>query len=162
MCKKLMIFLKYALLCAAMIVVGFGTAAKIYSCDKMARQASSFADGTKEYTAEQFRTERQQLRAMQKAQLNEIIYSAQGDSEMIARAQRQLLELLEREETENLLEGLLEMRGFYGAVVSVGRDSASVLVQTELLTRQQSSMILDLVCRESGILSGNIKIIPIK
>lgn len=162
MCKKLMIFLKYALLCAAMIVVGFGTAAKIYSCDEMARQASSFADGTKEYTAEQFRTERQQLRAMQKAQLNEIIYSAQGDSEMIARAQRQLLELLEREETENLLEGLLEMRGFYGAVVSVGRDSASVLVQTELLTRQQSSMILDLVCRESGILSGNIKIIPIK
>lgn len=160
--KKLMIFLKYALLCAAMIAVGFGAAAKIYSCDEMVRPASSFADGTKEYTAEQFRTERQQLRAMQKAQLNEIIYSAQGDSEMIARAQRQLLELLEREETENLLEGLLEMRGFHDAVVSVGRDSASVLIQTELLTHQQSSMILDLVCRESGILSGNIKIIPIK
>jgi len=113
-------------------------------------------------TFEQFRKERQQLRSMQKAQLNEIIFSADSDSETVRLAQRQLLDLLSREEKENTLEGLLEIRGFEEAVASIHGDSASILISAEVITQQQSGMILDLVCRETGFLSGNIKIIPIK
>ena len=111
-------------------------------------------------TPEQFRTERQQLRSMQKAQLNEIIFSG-ADADTVDLAQRQLMDILTREEQENTLEGLLEIRGFQDAVVSVHRDSVSVLICADVLTQQESGVILDLVCRETGFLSGNIKIIPV-
>ncbi len=114
------------------------------------------------FSAQQFRMERQQLRSMQKAQINDIIFGGASDAETIAAAQAQLLDVLKREEQENTLEGLLDMRGFSDAVVSIHKDSASVLVAKEMVTRQESALILDLVCRETGFLGGNIKIIPIK
>lgn len=112
------------------------------------------------YSAEEFRTQRQQLRAMQKAQINEIIYGS-SDPEIVAQAQRQLLDMLRREEQEGVLEGLITLRGFEGVVAAIQKDSASIFVRAELLTAQESGMILDLACRETGFLSGNIKIIPV-
>ena len=111
---------------------------------------------------ESFRTVRQQLRAMQKAQLNDIAHDASTDPELAAMAQRQLLELCTREEQEITLEGVLAMRGWSQPVVTVHPDSVNVLLQTDMITQQESSVILDLVCRETGVMSGNVKIIPIK
>ena len=108
-----------------------------------------------------FRTEREQLRAMQKAQLNEIVHGDGSEPEIAALAQRQLMELCSREEHELTLEGLLTLRGFDDPVVTVQSDSVNVLLRTELVTQQECSVILDLVCRETGVQSGNVKIIPI-
>ena len=108
-----------------------------------------------------FRTEREQLRAMQKAQLNEIVHDDATEAEIAALAQRQLMELCSREEHEMTLEGLLALRGFDDPVVTVQSDSVNVLLRTELVTQQECSVILDLVCRETGVQSGNVKIIPI-
>lgn len=108
-----------------------------------------------------FRTEREQLRAMQKAQLNEIVHDDTTDAEIAALAQRQLMELCSREEHEMTLEGLIALRGFDDPVVTVQSDSVNVLLLTEVVTQQECSIILDLVCRETGIQSGNVKIIPI-
>ena len=108
-----------------------------------------------------FRTEREQLRAMQKAQLNEIVHGDGTEAEIAALAQRQLMELCSREEHEMTLEGLLALRGFDDPVVTVQSDSVNVLLRTELVTQQECSVILDLVCRETGVQSGNVKIIPI-
>ena len=58
-------------------------------------------------------------------------------------------------------EGVLRVRGFEDAVVTVHADSANVLVRTPSLSRDQSAQILELVSRETGLLGGNIKIIPI-
>lgn len=110
---------------------------------------------------EEFRTTRQQLRAMQKAQLNDVAHDADTDAELAAMAQRQLLLLCEREEQELTLEGILEMRGWEGAVVTVHENSVNVLLSAQTLTQQESSVIMELVCRETGIMSGNVKIIPI-
>ena len=108
-----------------------------------------------------FRTEREQLRAMQKAQLNEIVHGDGSEPEIAALAQRQLMELCSREEHELTLEGLLTLRGFDDPVVTVQSDSVNVLLRREIVTQQECSVILDLVCRETGVQSGNVKIIPI-
>lgn len=152
--------LKYVLVGSIMAAVGFGSAAYLYKNETSA--ASVSAEVKDKNTTEQFRTERQQLRSMQKAQINEILYGEQTDAELVSMAQEYLLDLLYREEQENLLEGLLEIRGFQDVIVSIRSDSASVFVAADMLTQQESSVILDLVCRETGLLSGNVKVIPIK
>lgn len=108
-----------------------------------------------------FRTEREQLRAMQKSQLNEIIHGGSADAEIVGMAQRRLIELCASEETESTIEGVLRLRGYEDCVATVHASSVNVLVRSELLTLQDSSLILELVCRESGAQSGNVKIIPI-
>lgn len=108
-----------------------------------------------------YKTAREQLRSMQKAQLNDIAHGADTDAELAAMAQRQLLDLCKREEQELNLEGILQMRGFSKPVAIVQDHSVNILIQTDLITQQDSRVILDLVCRETGISSGNVKIIPI-
>ena len=58
-----------------------------------------------------FLLERQQLRQMQIAQLNELIASDDTEREIVLRAQRQLLETLSKQEKETTIEGGLRMRG---------------------------------------------------
>ena len=110
---------------------------------------------------ERFRTEREQLRAEQVAQLNELAHDETANAEIVAAAQRQLMDLMWRREAECTLEGLLSSRGFEGALVSVQPGAVNVLVRTEALTRQQAAVIMDLVMRETGVSGGNVKIIPI-
>lgn len=110
---------------------------------------------------ERFRTERQQLRAMQKAQLNDIIHDASTDAETADMARRQLLTLCDAEEKELTIEGVLAMRGFQNPVVTVHTGSVNVIIEAELVTKQESSVILDFVSRETGAMAGDIKIIPI-
>lgn len=110
----------------------------------------------------QFRLEREQLRARQEAQLNDIIYSDRSDAATAAQAQEQLLSLLARAEQEVTLEGLLQGRGFEDALVSVGERSANVLLRRETVTQRESAVILELVMRETGLTGGNVKIIPVK
>lgn len=110
---------------------------------------------------ETFKTLRQQLRSMEKAQLNDVAHSMDSEDELKRMAQRQLLELCEREEQELTLEGVLSLRGYENPVVTVHADSVNVLLQTQAINRQESSAILELVCRETGVQGGNVKIIPI-
>ena len=124
-------------------------------------QAVNSATVTKADPLEKFRAERQQLRAMQKAQLNDIIHDAATEAATADLARRQLIELCEAEEQELTVEGILSMRGFSDPVVTVHKASVNVLVRTDSLNRQQSSIILDLVCRETGVSAGDVKIIPI-
>ena len=108
-----------------------------------------------------FLLERQQLRQMQIAQLNELIASDDTEREIVLRAQRQLLETLSNQEKETTIEGVLRMRGYSGAVATVHEDSVNVLVRAESLSQSETAVILELVLREAVISGGNVKIIPI-
>ena len=110
---------------------------------------------------EEFRLEREQMRDMQTAQLNDIIYGENTDDETRALAQRTLLSLLAWSEQETTIEGVLRARGYADCVVTVHEDTANVLVRAEALTREESAVILELVLRETDVESGNVKIIPI-
>lgn len=150
-----------ALACLALCMV-----AVVYSGVRQMRAdisttAATMAQQEDMSAAERFRTLREQLRAMEKAQLNDVAHDAQADQELKSMAQQQLLSLCEREEHELTLEGILEMRGFADPVVTVHADSVNVLIRAEVITQQESAAILELVCRETGAQSGNVKIIPI-
>lgn len=108
-----------------------------------------------------FRTEREQLRQMQTAQIDELIHSENADSEVIRMAQTRLLERLDDQEKETTIEGVLRARGFKDAIATVHSDSVNILVRAKSLSRQETAVILELVVRETGISGGNVKIIPI-
>lgn len=109
----------------------------------------------------QFRSERMQLRQQQISSLNEIVHGETRDEEITVLAQRRLMKLLEWTEVESTLEGILKLREYEDVVVTVHGDSVNVLVSAESLEPQQTATILELVCRETGISAGNVKIIPI-
>lgn len=109
-----------------------------------------------------FRLEREQLRAREEAQLNEIIHDPGGDEAIGSRAREQLLSLLDRSEKELALEGILQSRGFEDALVSLSDASANVLIRREGMTSAETAVILELVMRETGLTGGNVKIIPVK
>ena len=111
---------------------------------------------------ESFRLEREQLRAREEAQLNDIIHSSESDPRTVMEAQRRLMDQMERTESETILEGVLQGRGFEEVIVSVGNGSASVLVRGEALSQRESAVIMDLVMRQTGLTGGNVKIIPVK
>ena len=109
-----------------------------------------------------FRLEREQLRARQEAELNDIIHTPDGDVETVALARSQLLDMLEHARAESAIEGVLQSRGFEDALVSVSDAAANVLIRGEELTHAQSAVILDLVMSQTGLMGGNVKIIPVK
>lgn len=153
--------IRLALVCLALCM-----AAVVYGGIRQMRTDVAAVDAAVEARApadamESFRVLRQQLRAMEKAQLNDVAHGSDVDAELKAMAQRQLVELCAREEAELTLEGILEMRGFHSPIVTVREGSVNVLIQAEGITRQESAVILELVCRETGEQSGNVKIIPI-
>lgn len=126
-----------------------------------AHTASSVIAPANESPLEEYRTERQQLRQMQKSQLNDIIYGTDTDQDIIDMAQKQILEILKMEELELLLEGMLKMRGFEDAIITVHGDSVNAILQKENLSEQETMVILELIIRETGLDSENVKIIPI-
>ena len=110
----------------------------------------------------QFRLEREQLRARQEAELNDMIHSEATDAEAAAQARQQLLALMESAEAEQTIEGILQARGFSDPLVSVRGGAANVLIRGETLSQRESAVILELVMRETGLTGGNVKIIPVK
>ena len=109
-----------------------------------------------------FRLSREQLRARQEAQLNDLIHAGGTDTQAVAEAQRQLTDMLAHARAENAIEGILQSRGFEDALASVSDASANVLIRREALGSRESAVILDLVMRETGLTGGSVKIIPVK
>ncbi|MBQ8507913.1 MAG: SpoIIIAH-like family protein [Clostridia bacterium] len=155
--KKLAKYLRLAMLVITCAALGFGFGWQLAPRENIVETMSP-AEGD---PLEEFRREREQLRAMQKSQLNDIIHGVGVEPEIAGMAQRQLIEICESEEAELTLEGVLRMRGYEDCVVTVHNASVNVLLHAGIITQQDSSLILELVCRETGVQSGNVKIIPI-
>lgn len=150
---------------AAALALGADTAVTLRLARAPAVRAASApapADAGEDDPLARFRTEREQLRAREQAQLNDIIYDPKSDAGIVAAAQRQLLSMLEGAEKELTIEGVLQGRGFDGALATVSDRAANVLVRAEALTQRQTAVILELVTRETGLTGGNVKIIPVK
>ena len=64
-------------------------------------------------------------------------------------------------ETETTVEGVLRMRGFEDAVVTVSANSVNVVVRADALSQAESAAILELVMRETGQSGANVKIMTV-
>lgn len=120
---------------------------------------AAVSNGEREDPIARFKTEREQLRQKQRAELNEMIHQSATDGETLAMAQRQLLKLMENENAEVTLQGLMAARGFEDALASVNGGAVYIMVRGETLTQRETAMILDLVLRETGVTAGNVKIL---
>lgn len=156
--KRIAKRLRLALLLAAAAALGFGAGWLLGPVET----ALVTSAPPEEDAMETFRREREQLRAMERAQLSEIAHDPDSGDEIAGMARRRLMEEAREQEAETELEGMLRLRGYADCIVCVNGGSVNVLVRTEMLTRQESAMILELACRETGVQSGNVKIIPIK
>ena len=107
-----------------------------------------------------FQDERSRNRTVTVAQLNSIIEDDRTDDETRREAQQALMESIERSDQETAIEGLA--LGFESCVASVGGDSCTVVVKAASLTRQQAAQVLDVACRQTGMLAGSIKVIPVE
>ncbi|MBE5766720.1 MAG: SpoIIIAH-like family protein [Clostridiales bacterium] len=110
---------------------------------------------------EEFILEREQLRAAEIQSLKEISANENAQSEVRLAAQRRIMDIYARAEQEMNIEGVLRARGFDEALATVSEDCANILVRTEALSQADADIILELVCRETGLIGGNIKIIPL-
>ncbi|MGI6239570.1 MAG: SpoIIIAH-like family protein [Christensenellales bacterium] len=108
-----------------------------------------------------FSVEREQLRSMQLAQLDEMIHSGEGASETIDAAQRMRLELLRRQEIEQTIAGILRARGYTDAAAAASEEAVTIMIRADSLTAEMSAVILELVLSEADVAPGDIKIIPI-
>ena len=85
----------------------------------------------------------------------------EADAGTRARARSELLTLTSRMEVETTVEGVLRMRGFEDAVVTVSANSVNVVVRADALSQTESAAILELVMRETGQSGANVKIMTV-
>ncbi|HHY81448.1 MAG TPA: SpoIIIAH-like family protein [Clostridiales bacterium] len=107
-----------------------------------------------------YRFERQKERAKEIEYINSIVNNPNSDEDMIKEAQAQLLEITSNMEAELVIENLIKAKGFNDAVVMIHKDNVNVIVDKAELVPEEVAIILDIVKRESGKETGNIKIIP--
>ena len=159
---------RYAPLGAAFVVLALGAAGMLLARETLApepSQAQVQAEASMPVSAqasiEEFLVERALMRETQMEQLQAIVDDERTQEDVRASAQRRMLELLDWMEQETTIEGVLRARGFVQVVATVHEDSANVLVETSALSQEDANAILELVTRETGLLGGNIKIIPL-
>ena len=104
-----------------------------------------------------YREERDSVRTQELAYLDAIV--AQGaDTETLADAQKQKLELVNAMETELTVENLVRAKGFTDVIVSIHKGNINVVVGADSLNDEQVAQILDIVLRETGNTAENVKI----
>jgi stage III sporulation protein AH len=104
--------------------------------------------------------EREQERSKEVAYIKSIVENPNSDEEMVKEAQSQLLEITSNMESELVIENLIKAKGFPDAIVIIHRENVNVIVDKPELVPEEIAIILDIVKRESGIETNNIKIIP--
>ena len=107
-----------------------------------------------------YRFERKQERNKEVEYINSVVNNPASDPEVIKEAQSQLLEITSNMEAELAIENLIKAKGFDDAIVIIHKDNVNVIVDKSELVPEEVAVILDIVKRESGKETENIKIIP--
>lgn len=106
----------------------------------------------------EYRLEREKNRGKEKELWEDIINSEKSDTTFKTLAQQELVKLVSLTEKEMIIENLIIAKGFSEALVFLGDDNATVVVNSKELTQQQVAQIQDIIVRKSSIAPANIKI----
>lgn len=104
---------------------------------------------------------REQVRAKNKEALQQIIDNTELSDNQKKDAVSQMVKMTELSEKEVAAETLLASKGFNDAVVSIGDESADVVVNAAELTEASRAQITDIVTRKTGVSAENVVINPI-
>ena len=92
--------------------------------------------------------------------INSVVNNPKSEPETVKEAQSQLLEITSNMEAELVIENLIKAKGIQDAIVIIHKDNVNVIVDKPELVPEEVAMILDIVKRETGKETDNIKIIP--
>ena len=93
--------------------------------------------------------------------LQQIIDNKELSDKQKKDAVSQMVKMTELSEKEAAAETLLASKGFNDAVVSIGDESADVVVNAAELTEANRAQITDIVTRKTGVTAENVVINPI-
>lgn len=121
-------------------------------------QATGDSVAANESFFEAFREERESTRTLEIEYLDEIIAASANDSETLKDATEQKLRLVANMEAEFSAESMIRAKGFSDAAVTFHKGSVNVVIAAEELSSEEVAQILDIVKRETGEKTENIKI----
>lgn len=158
---------KYVAIAAAAILLA-GVVYFSCSLNKGKKPVSADADAVPQATwdsvaanenfFEAFREERESTRSLEIEYLDEIIAASANDSETLKDATEQKLRLVANMEAEFSAESMIRAKGFSDAAVTFHKGSVNVVIAAEELSSEEVAQILDIVKRETGEKTENIKI----
>ena len=106
----------------------------------------------------EYRLARDKMRGNLVERLKEIIADEKSSSEMIERAQNEIMRIGDLTESELYIEGLIKAKGFDDALVFLKEDGVKVVVSVDDLIEQDVIKILDVVKNETNFDTSQIKI----
>ena len=110
-----------------------------------------------------YRTERSTTRSEELVQLDSVIALYEEGDAKYEEATQMKMEIVAAMEKELVLENLVKSLGFSDAVVSVSSDSdnINVFINSSELTYDTALSIYNMLKNETGVVSGNIVIMPV-
>ena len=127
--------------------------------------AETGADGnmTTSNYFETYRAERTATRNEEIVQLDSVIALYEAGDEKYETATAMKMELVSAMEQELLLENMVKSLGFSDAVVSVSTDSdnVNVFINSSELNYDTALSIYNMMKNETGVVSGNVIIMPV-
>jgi stage III sporulation protein AH len=106
----------------------------------------------------QSRLDRDKNRSFYIETLNGIVADEKIDKEVREMAQKEMISLIKRSETERIIENLIKAKGFKDALVIMSDEYVNVIINSEKLTQAQVAQIKDIVSRETKAGLDKIKI----
>lgn len=114
-------------------------------------------DGKGEFFVE-FRLERERVRSRELDVLQQMINNPNVSSEAKSEAEKKLLALQERMETELLVESAVKAQGFKNAILILQEDGAMVIVDAPELDSQEILLIAQIASQSTGLRASQIGI----
>jgi stage III sporulation protein AH len=110
-----------------------------------------------------YRTERTSTRSEELIQLDSVIALYEVGDEKYEEATEMKLGIVAAMEKELVLENMIKSLGFSDAVVSVSEDmdNVNVFINSSELTYDMALSIYNMMKNETGIVSGNVIIMPV-
>ncbi len=108
----------------------------------------------------EYRLERDRIRSQQIDLLREIVNNQNSSEETRKEANRRLLAISQAIDTEMKLENLIRAENFKDAVAFVQEKSATIIVQTPVLTPLDKNKLTEIAVRVTGLQQENIVVIP--
>lgn len=154
--KKIIIMTSLVLLLAVTAVFNFVFA-------NASAQASVDGDVTAANYFTTYRSERTTTRNEEIVQLDSVIALYEAGDARYEEATEMKMELVAAMEKELILENMVKSLGFSDAVVSVSTDSdnVNVFINSAELNYDTALSIYNMMKNETGIVSGNIIIMPV-
>lgn len=106
----------------------------------------------------EFRLERERVRSRELDTLQQLINNPNVSSEAKTEAEKKLLALQEKMETELLVENAIKAQGFKNAILILQEDGALVIIDAPELSSQQILLIAQIASQATGLRASQINI----